>query len=284
MKILALADLHIDLSQNDRNDFYMFAQKMQIQNAINTYKPDVITISGDVVERYVYFYKHRSAKPINLYKFINNFFTPRSTNEIICDIPIIFCLGNHEFAHNSIEETIEAFTYAENQNGNKYNIHCLDIVGNVEFDTINFVGNVLWYDGSCSNRKDALNYIKNIDEGWLDASIINFDALKENKKCIEQIKNGIIEYKDNILITHMVPLYGLNAHNIHKPSSIWNVYSGHGNLFRDYDIHVDVSISGHTHLPAMEDYIDGNKLTHCWNIGNDYFCYTQKVIFNIIEV
>lgn len=284
MKILALADLHIDLTQNDRNDFYMFMQKKQIQDLITTYKPDFITISGDIVERYVYLYKHRKSNDINLYKFLNNFFTQRGSKEIVLDIPIIFCLGNHEFAFNSVDECLEAFNYAEHQNDNKYNIHCLDIVGNVEYDCVNFVGNVLWYDGTCSNRLDAKYHVEHIHEGWLDATIKNFDALKENQKCIKQIKNGIKKDKTNILITHMVPLYGLNKHNILKPDSIWNVYSGHGNLFEDYDINVDIAISGHTHLPVLENFVNDNKKIKCYNVGNDYFIYTQKVLFNIIDI
>lgn len=281
MKILALADLHINLLHNEEDSFDFFLQKKQIQEIINTHNPDCIAIAGDIVEKFVYLFNKKNCY-VNLYKFINDFF---SDKDQIVTIPIIFCLGNHEFAFNSVKDCINAFSYAQEQNKDKYNIHCLDIIGNFEFKDINFVGNVLWYDGTCSNRADAKLHVEKINEGWLDASISNFDAFLENKKCINQIKNGIKKDKKNVLITHTVPLYDLNAHNIINPNSIWNVYSGHGNLFLDYNIKdIDVSICGHTHLPAKIILDDNNKKIECINIGNDYFMYTKKVIFNIIEI
>lgn len=285
MKILAFADLHIDLFRIKNNDLISFKQKQKIREIICLHKPDFITISGDVFERYVEFHKKNEVSKLNLYKTLNNIVLIQDDlEEKVCSIPVIFCLGNHEFAYNSIEECKKAFEYAENENGNRYNIHCLDIVGNVEFDSTNFVGNVLWYDGSCSKREDRINHIKNIYDGWLDSTIKDFDAIKENKKCIEQIKNGIVEHKTNVLITHMVPTYNLNVHNKYDPTSIFNVYSGHGNLFKDYDINVDVAISGHTHLPAFEHYYEVGYSTRCFNIGNDYYFKTENITYNIIEV
>ena len=224
MKILNFADLHIDISTYINRPSYNSSQKHEIQDIVNRYNPDMITISGDVVDRYVYFREHNS--------------------------------------------------------------HCLDIIGGYTKDNVNIIGNVLWYDGSHTIRKDSMNYIHKIYEGWLDATIENFNPMIEKDKCINQIKENILNDKINILITHMCPLYELNGHNFKDASSIFNIYSGYNNLFTDYDIYVDYAICGHTHLPekAKHIYHDKNKEIYCVNIGNDYFFRTQKTLFNILDV
>lgn len=279
MKILSFADLHIDVWQYIDRPNYNHYQRQQIQDIVKEYNPDVITISGDVVDRYV------RAKEFNmnfnLYKFLNSFFFGKTES----DVQIVFCLGNHEFAYSSVERTKEAFKNAEKENKDS-NVHCLDIVGKYTIKDVNFVGNVLWYDGTCTVRNDASKYIKEIYDGWLDATIKNFDPIYEKTLCIEQIKNNIDENKKNVLITHMCPLYELNEHNFRDATSIFNIYSGYNNLFTDYDIYVDYAICGHTHLPVKckHVYHDKNKEINCYNIGNDYFFRYQKTLFQVIDI
>lgn len=248
MNILCFSDLHI------RN---INSKEIELcQHAAKYHKPDVIVISGDVCDN----------KKINVYEELSKIY--------LNSVPIVFTLGNHEFAYSNISDTLKRFR--DDYNSNKYNVHCLDIIGHKCVENFNFVGNVLWYDGSL---RDIYNQRFLIDEDWLDSTIYRFNFREENKKCVEQI-NAIEnhpEFNDNedydngikiektFLITHCVPHIDMNLWSLEGVSR-YNMYSGMKDLFSKLSFKVDYSICGHTHRYCTKE-IDG---CYCVNIGNDY--------------
>ena len=242
MKILSFADLHI-------TDIYHSSLDM-VKKCVNEYNPDVVTISGDIFDE----------KNLNPYKCLA---------KKIGDIPVICCLGNHEFAYRSVEETLNF--YREKYNPEKYNVHYLDIVGHFCLENFNFVGNVLWYDGSLKN---VWNQSDEIIDGWLDSTIENFNWKIENRKCVEQInlkENNPEEFngyniEKTILVTHCVPHIDLNLFSFEGMSE-YNMYSGMKNLFEQLEKKIDIAFCGHTHRRTCKT-IDG---VDCVNIGNDYY-------------
>lgn len=248
MKIFATSDLHIRCGCSK--------QMKHLETVVEKEKPNVIVISGDI-------YDYRGINPFEEFTFFN--------------IPVVFCLGNHEFAERSVENTLAYYKLC-----NRFeNVKCLDIEGHVDVNGVRFVGNVLWYDGSLSNRPDVKSKLKNIDRTWLDCTIDDFNPVAENKKCINQIKNNLKDYNGkSVLVTHCVPYWKLNEWSFTTPDGLYNIYSGVKDLFKNYNIHVDVAICGHTHRKVRLDY-DGIR---CYNIGNDYFRYSDILEYEIIEL
>ena len=242
MRILAASDLHI---ANARTE------DMQISNLayyIDKYHPDVLVISGDVYENYM---------PTNFY--------PLNT----LGIPVVFCLGNHEFVYRTVSETLKHY---EQQQKYFDNVHCLDIKHYVDIKGVRFVGNVLWYDGSMSTLPDKDYYLNNISTSWLDASIKEFKPVEEHKKCVQHIKDSLKNYEGkSVLVTHTCPNSLLNMFCREDPMSIYNIYSGVNDLFGTHGIYPTWAICGHTHREVDFDYEDNQgHLVHCINVGNDY--------------
>lgn len=242
MNVLCFSDLHF--YERDSKSIEL------CKKTANAHKPDVVVISGDVCDN----------KKINVYeelsKIVNN------------DVTIVFTLGNHEFAHSTIADTLKRFQ--DGYNPKKYNVHCLDIIGHKCVNNFNFFGNVLWYDGSLSNIYNQ-RYL--ISENWLDSTIYHFNFREENRKCIEQILdkknhpeyNGNIKITKNFLVTHCVPHIDLNLWSFDGASE-YNMYSGVKDLFSKLPFKVDYAVCGHTHRYTTKE-ING---CCCVNIGNDY--------------
>lgn len=258
MRFLCLADLHI--SEKDSQQLNQVKELLQKFDDI-----DAILIAGDVFD----------TRELNPYKELSQL-----------EKPVIFCLGNHEFAYSSIHGTINY--YFNNYNPNQWNVHCLDIIGHYSIGNVNIVGNVLWYDGSLKSFPEQDD---KISKNWLDSTIYQFDFKKECQRCIAQIasKENHPEINEDtgekiehtILLTHCVPHIDLNVHTIDKPMSIFNMYSGVKNLFEMIDFKdFDWAVCGHTHKYAKKE-IDGIQ---CINIGNDYFRYSDKLNFYIIDL
>lgn len=271
MKILGLADLHMVL--DPRYDVYRGDYQKEviipgINNTINK-NPDIafIVIAGDVFEDVVDCYRCNEINAdVNPFTFLH---------KMCPTVPIVFCLGNHEFANSSIDLTHRAFAHSYDIFKTAFpegQVYCLDLCGKYttvkEGDKVNVVGNVLWYDGLCSDRADREKLLNEISDRWLDHSIRGFNATREAQNCVKQIRDNLIEDCTNILVTHCVPHRDLNAHD---PNSFANVYSGFGNLFKDHNIKVDWAICGHTHLPVSKEIIVGNYSVNCINVGQDYF-------------
>lgn len=254
MKILATADLHLG---------YARSQSIKLlEKIIYKEKPDVVAIAGDIYD----------------YRGINPSYELHRLNE---NIPVVYCLGNHEFAHRSPEFVYEHYCF----NDRFHNVHCLDIDDFVDIEGVRFVGNVLWYDGSLSERMDVSQKLKNIDKTWLDSTIYDFDPVIENKKCIEKIKKSLNDWSGkSVLITHTVPYWKLNQFSYDTPDGIYNIYSGVKDLFHNEDINVDVAICGHTHRPVRLLYEKDGKSIQCYNIGNEYFEISGEIKYEIIEI
>lgn len=252
MKIFATSDLHIGRENSDQ--LKMFKSKIEKE------EPDVAVISGDV-------YDYRGINPFQEFHNIG--------------IPVIFCLGNHEFAERGVGNTLAYYNLCNNYD----DVKCLDIEGYVDIQDVRFVGNVLWYDGSLSERWDVTTRLEHIADTWLDCTIQNFKPLEQNRKCIEQIKNGLKDYNGkSVLVTHCVPYWKLNRWSFTTPDGLYNIYSGVRDLFHNDDITVDVAICGHTHRKEKLEYTKDNKNIRCYNIGNDYFRYSDILEYEIIEL
>lgn len=236
MKILCLADLHLINNPGDLNKISF------IQDLLNEYKPDVVAIAGDIIENYIV--------KENPYKILSYIFK---------DTKVICVLGNHEFAMANYNNIIKLYT--ELYNPDKYDVHYLDIIGNYTVGDYNFIGNVLWYDGSLKNVYTQIMWdFANIN--WLDSTIRQFNYLVENAKCKKQIRDNYSYDKKNIMITHCVPHADLNLWQ--NDISTLNAYSG----CKDFllEIKPTISICGHTHRRVLKTI----KGIDCINVGNDY--------------
>ena len=254
MKLLATADLHIGVENSIILKLF--------KDIIDQEKPDVVVIAGDV-------YDYRNVNPnYELYK-LNK------------DIQFVYCLGNHEFAYRDIDMVHDLYRFY-----NKFsNVHCLDIEDYCDIDNIRFTGNVLWYDGSLSERTDVNKHLTHIDKTWLDCTICDFNPVIENRKCIDKIIKSLENWQGkSVLITHTVPYWKLNLFNYDFPNGIYNIYSGVKDLFHDDNINVDVAICGHTHRSVKLSYEKDNKYIRCYNIGNEYYEKSGNIKYEIIEL
>ena len=237
MKILITSDLHI-MSIKDINLKLSFLERMRELD-----DPDVIVLAGDIFESNFIYKK-------NPYKELSKLFP---------DIPVICTLGNHEFVDHTVDSVKEKYT--KKYDPDTYDVHYLDICGSKVIDDVNFVGNVLWYDGSMKQYKGQNIY----DWGngcWLDKRIVGFDYEMENHNCVTQIKENIKDDLTNVLVTHCLPHKDLNGHIEGELSA----FSGMKNLLKD--INVEYSICGHTHKKVIGLEREG---CYCVNVGNDYY-------------
>ena len=208
-------------------------------------QPDVVVITGDIFE---------SNYDTNPYEILNKIFQGRK---------VIFTLGNHEFFDRTVKNTLKK--YEKQYNPDKYDVHCLDIIHEIDVDECHFFGNVLWYDGSMSTIYEQ-NLESFADGRWADRLVKNLDFIKENKRCVELIKAHQGEdWMTKILCTHTCPHNDLNLHRT-KTSSPFNAYSGMANLLKDID--ADYAICGHTHWRTIGKRLSG---TQCINVGNEYY-------------
>lgn len=260
-KLLFTSDLHM---HGDTVDGILCAIRKRLAES----NPDVLVISGDVSDM----------PRQNTFGYFGEF-----------DLPVVFCLGNHEFAYSSVEETLGKYRHdcEVAKSCRVRNVHCLDIDGHFDALGIRFYGNVLWYDGSLYNGMYRTKYMTRIYDRWLDSTIVGFKPLEEHEKCVAQIRKAQ-RYARNrtlVLVTHCVPHRRLNVFDTETPLGIPNCYSGVDNLFDSNDIHPDVALCGHTHRRVQYGHVtkDGRQI-RCYNSGNDYFQYTGKVVFDEIEV
>lgn len=259
MKILALSDLHIHFIFNPKA--YLYYKKV-VENKIANLDFDCIIITGDIFE----------SSAINKWGF-NPYETLRDLFSFT-DAPIIFCLGNHEFAYNRINDVIK---YYEANYDKQFNVHCIDILNKYQIDNYNFIGNVLFYDNTLANNSLAVDDY--IVKNWLDSTIIDFIPSIECNKRKEIIKNNIDKNKINILLTHCVPHEKLNWFSINEPNSLYNQYSGCKTFLEELK-DIKWSFSGHTHKRICTE-ING---INCVNVGNDYFDEFDEIKYYIAEV
>ena len=263
MKALILSDLH--LTPTILTEKFQLAKYKRIlkMNYITPDKYDIVIISGDIVE-----------SSIMRYNNVN----PLDSLYSIFEKKVIFCLGNHEFAFKKHADVLNWWGQFKHEN-----VHCLDIDGCVRIGNYNFIGNVLWYDWSLNNCRQLMQ--GEIIDGWLDATIEDFDPLVENTKCVKQILDNSITDKSikHILVTHMVPHIDLNTFSNEQPFSPYNAYSGMKRFLldiQDAGIYLTHAICGHTHRRECKEIWGIN----CINIGNDYYNRTNTINHIIIDI
>lgn len=260
-RILFTSDLHLHSQTLD-------GVLCAIRDRLAKSNPDILVVSGDVSDMPSH----------NVFGILGEF-----------DLPVVFCLGNHEFAYSTIDRTLEKYRHDKEQclAVGVRNAHCLDTEGHFDALGIRFYGNVLWYDGSLSNRMDTAKHMKTIYHGWLDATILGFDAMREHGKCVEQIRHAqrYARGRKLVLVTHCVPHRKLNLFDTETPLGIPNCYSGVDNLFDTWNIHPDIALCGHTHRRVLYNHVmkDGREI-RCYNSGNDYFFKTGEVVFDDIDI
>jgi predicted MPP superfamily phosphohydrolase len=169
MRALILSHLHLSpniLFEEFRTSKYKRILKL---NNISPEKYDIVLISGDVVESNIL--KYETEDPlVALYNLFEK--------------PVIFCLGNHEFAYQRYIDVIKYWSKFKHPY-----VHCLDVEGHAQIENCNFVGNVFWYDWSLNECRQLMS--GEILDGWLDASIEEFDPIHENIKCQKQIVDNL---------------------------------------------------------------------------------------------
>ena len=250
MKILCLSDLH--LSQNVE----VYRVRDQVNSIDEEY--DAVIISGDVFES----------------RFLHSHSPYKQLYKIFGDIPVIFCLGNHEYFYKTVEQTHERMRQAKNVIYS--NIVCLDIANKcVLEDRILIVGNVLWYDGTLRDYLDQDLYTF-ANGCWADKYIRKFNYKKEFDKCLKTIETEINNSDEplKLLVTHTCPHAELNMHKV-NPSN-FNAFSGTKNILEFLD--VDYSICGHTHRRTIGQVLNE---TTCINVGNDFHIPLQYFILDI---
>lgn len=234
MKVLCFADLH--LCEHKFGD-----ARAKIQKAVESSSPDAVAVCGDIFD----------------VGDICQFPLLESMDFIFSvDVPVVFCLGNHEFAFKEPAAVLSSFLRQFDGNSR---LHCLDVCGHFDLMGYRFVGNVLWYDGSLST---VYGQPASIPSTWLDCTIRDFDWALWNRRCIEQIDSNMA-HEHNILVTHCVPHHSMNRFMSDR-NNIYNMFSGMYDFLSGRNF--DAALCGHTHRKA-ESLVGCVK---CINVGNDY--------------
>lgn len=264
MKLLILSDLHIPV-ETAASYFYFEKYKRILEKQI-TSDYDMVLISGDVFE-------HQVTYKVNVFNILDILFNGK---------PVVFCLGNHEFAFENYNDVIDMYKREYEQFKLLYpdkSIKCLDISNYYDFGNNRIVGNVFWYDWSLNNCRTLMK--GEIIEGWLDTSIKNFDPLEEHEKCKQKIFKNVDITKNMILLTHTVPHESMNSFSKEQPYSPYNSYSGTKDFLKELTgMNFKFSFCGHTHRKENHE-IYGIK---CINVGNDYLFHTNKIEWMIFDV
>jgi predicted MPP superfamily phosphohydrolase len=251
MNLFVTSDLHL-YSKGSIKRVKKWVKEMLEENDKEI---DAIVVTGDIFE---------PKSDVSPYKDLQYAFD--------LDLPIICCLGNHEFFFRGIDKTL-AF-YKEKYKPEKYNVHYLDIIDHYDIGKYRFLGNVLWFDGSTATitGQDISSFA---DGGWPDKLIPDFDWGKECDKCIDKIINSRSNDLINVLCTHCVPHKKLNGH-LYKHSHPFNAYSGVDDLLERCKF--DYSFCGHTHYRLDPVYINGCRGE---NVGCGKFYPLQ---YSIVEI
>ena len=244
MKILVFADLHLWTGDvHSTMEGHPTGNAFRAHDAVEKHSPDVVVFCGDTVQS-----EHLP------------FLSRIQRNIVGGDIPIVSCLGNHEFWGRTWESTLEMVS------GKTHGVHLLDTRGAVVIDGVNFTGGMLFFDGSLKSWPDQRVTPWG---GWNDKYITNIDIdyLELNRYYTDYIRGTIRKDIPNVLVTHHVPHESLNWYS-QEPGN-YNYYSGMKDFLSELETSSDVEnrcFCGHTHRP-MESTVGNWK---CSNIGSDY--------------
>lgn len=255
MKLLCLSDLHIRLHHAvkaiDHNIRSAFLERVNME--VDMISPDAVIITGDTV----------CAEQVRLISALLRRVIPD-------DLPIIVTLGNHELWGRTFEETLQKL---KEQTVNDKNIFYLDLIGGIEFCGVNFVGGMLFFDGSMRVREN-----QRVDEwnGWQDWRIVDVakSYTKINAYYIDMIRSRMKSGISTVLCTHHVPHIKLNGH---EPGH-FSFYTGMQDLIHElpFDPHYNnYLICGHTHRRVIGEVVQGFMGV---NVGSDYEKFESYVL------
>ena len=247
MKVLCLSDLHfrseavVDLIDHGRRSSFVAS----VERLVGELSPDVVVVTGDTV----------CAEQVRLLSALWERLIPDG-------IPVITSLGNHEFWGRTFEVTLNKLKEQVCENKN---VFYLDNIGSVEIGGVNFVGGMLFFDGSMRYREN-----QRVDEwdGWQDWRIIDVETryLDIHKYYVDMIRSCMKPGMPTALCTHHLPHERLNGH---APSH-YNFYSGAKDLVHElpfdpmYDNYL---ICGHTHRRVIGEVVPGFMGI---NVGSEY--------------
>lgn len=248
MRVLCLSDLHVRplvvMDALDNPTERKFKYTGELAAVVKEANPDVVVITGDIVAP-----QHVTLLSGFLRTFIPN------------DIPVITTLGNHELWGNGFKWTLRLLN---EQRMPDDNVYFLDIRGSVVLNGVNFVGGMLFFDGSMaiSPKQRVTDW-----DGWNDWYIPGVEQFyKEwNQYYVDKISSNMSDSLPNVLCTHHVPHEKLNGH---EPSQ-YSFYSGMKDLLHELnwgnkDRYV---VCGHTHRRVIGEIVPGFM---CVNVGSDY--------------
>ena len=252
VKILCFADLHIE------TDSFPSVKRRWLQESIARERPDVLVIAGDLSET-----------PLK-YPFA-------TIRDLSLGLPVVYCLGNHEFYYRTPQETLAFHRGLERPE----NVHCLDVHGSFLFQKggvkVRFIGNMLGYDGSLKDYEWQV--MEEFADGtWPDKYITEWESqwLAHHKACVAQIEDGLKEVEPDeiaFLVTHTVPHGKLNTHI--RPGE-YNAFSGVRDFLETHSF--DYAVCGHTHRLVDTLMIHGCV---CRNVGNGYDEPFKSCVFEI---
>ena len=124
-----------------------------VTGLVSDLSPDAVVVTGDTV----------CAEQVRLLSALWAKLIPDG-------IPVITSLGNHEFWGRTFEVTLNKL---KEQICENKNVFYLDNIGSVEIGGVNFVGGMLFFDGSMRYREN-----QRVDEwdGWQDWRIVDVET------------------------------------------------------------------------------------------------------------
>lgn len=176
---------------------------------------------------------------------------------------VVYVAGNHEFYHNTHEETLETLYDLAND----LNIHFLDN-SFVEIDGVTFLGSTLWTNMKnldaltmldCGEWMNDYKQIRLASQGY--RKLKPKDTVGFHQKSLNWLRKELSNVSKGVVVTHHAPSELSRHPRYHSDESTnWAYFS---NLEEDVLDHPQVKLwfHGHTHEP--HDYVLGTTRVVC---------------------
>lgn len=176
---------------------------------------------------------------------------------------VIYVAGNHEFYHNTHEETLETLYDLAAE----LNIHFLDSTS-VEIDGVRFLGTTLWTNMKnldaltmldCGEWMNDYRQIRLASAGY--RKLKPKDTVEFHQKSLSWLRSTLPNVSKAVVVTHHAPS-SLSHHPRYHPdeSTNWAYYS---NLEEDVLDNPQVALWCHGHTHEAHDYVLGNTRVVC---------------------
>jgi predicted phosphodiesterase len=176
---------------------------------------------------------------------------------------VIYIAGNHEFYHNTHEETLETLYDLSSE----LNIHFLDN-SFVEINGVRFLGGTLWTNMKnldaltmldCGEWMNDYKQIRLASQGY--RKLKPKDTVEFHSKSLTWLRSQLQTVSKTVVVTHHAPSE-LSRHPRYHPdeSTNWAYYSNLEGLVLD-NTQVALWCHGHTHEP--HDYVLGTTRIVC---------------------